>query len=171
MVCWAPMSSCSLRGLRVATAAAWCSALLTLGEPSAAGAPAADNQGFVDSTARCTTPDKAVAFGSTDSSRVAICLTPAGQYQYRGVRVSDGAKLIAPASRSADGGFIAEADGFVYTVTAKSLVVSTGRRTIRDEPMTYFHGSDLVTATSTATPTPTVPLPPPLPAEAGGTGR
>ena len=74
-------------------------------------APVTDGQGYVDSTARCTTPDTAAAFGSTATSRVAICKTPGGQYEYRGVRLRDGAKLIVPASRSADGAFVAKNEG------------------------------------------------------------
>jgi len=42
----------------------------------------------------------AVAFGSTDTSRVAICKTPGGKYTYHGVRLRDGAKLILPATAS-----------------------------------------------------------------------
>ena len=64
--------------------------------PAATAAPATDDQGYVDSTARCTPPDVEVAFGNTTTSRVAICKTPGGQYEYRGVRVRDGAKLSFP---------------------------------------------------------------------------
>jgi hypothetical protein len=163
------MSFFGLCTLRPVVSAAGCSALLAIGVSVATAAPATDDQGFLDSTARCTTPDVAVAFGSTESSRVAICKTPGGQYEYHGVRMRDGAKLVVPASPS-DGGFVAENDGIVYAVTARSLVISTGRQILRDEPMTYFHGSTTSTA-PTATSTPTTPLPPPLPAEVGGSGR
>jgi hypothetical protein len=173
------LSSFGLSAPSLTVAAAACSALLAIGLPSAAAAPATDGQGFVDSTARCTTPDTAVAFGSTDTSRLAICATPGGQYEYRGVRVSDGAKLIVPASASGNGRFVAENDGITYTVTASSLVVSVGNQVIRDEPMVDFHGPQTPQAPPTApmqatpaTPTtpaaPTTPLPPPLAAEVGG---
>lgn len=161
-------------------AAAACSALLAIGVPSATAAPTTDGQGFIDSTARCTPPDTAVAFGATDSSRVAICKTPGGQYEYRGVRVRDGAKLIVPASRSSDGGFVAEDDGITYTVTANSLVVSVGQQVIREEAMVEFHGTQTPQAppTGTSTPssaattaTPTTPPGPRLPAEVGGSDR
>lgn len=131
-------------------------------------APASDDQGYVDSTARCTAPDVAVAFGSTATSRVAICQTPAGQFEYRGVRLRDGAKLVVPASRSEDGAFVAENNGITYMVTPSSLAVSAGTRVIRDEPMVDFHGPETPQA---PTATPTTPLPPPLPAEVGGGGR
>lgn len=105
---------------------------------TAVAGPATDDRGFVDSTARCDAPATAVVFGSTPSSRVAIC-TNSGQYQYRGVRVSDGAKLIVPAE-PVDGGFVGTNDGITYTVTSSSLVVKAGGQVIRVEPMVDFHG-------------------------------
>ena len=108
----------------------------------------------------------AVAFGGTVTSRVAICKTPGGQYEYRGVRVRDGAKLVVPASPSEDGAFVAENNGITYMVTASSLVVSAGTKVIRDEPMVDFHGPEAPQAP--AAPTTPTPLPPPLPAEVGG---
>ena len=159
--------------LAVAVTASW--ALLVDGVPSAIAAPTSDGQGYINSTARCGTPDTTVVFGSTDRSRVAICKTPGGEYEYRGVRVSDGAKLILPAEASGGGAFVAENGGMRYTVTAKSLVVSEGNKVIREEPTVDFHGPEAPAATPAApappaTPTPTTPLPPPLPAEEGGGG-
>jgi hypothetical protein len=164
-----------------AAAAAACSVLIAVCAPSAAAGPNADSQGYVDSTARCSTPDTAVAFGSTDASRVAICKTKAGQYQYRGVRLRDGAKLIAPASQSSAGTYVATDDGFTYTVTSQSLTVSQGNQTVRQESMVDFHGLGAPSAPApnsppkatqpsapAATPTTSAPLPPPLPAEVGG---
>lgn len=130
----------SIRSVRLA-AATGALALLALGVPSAAAAPASDSQGYVDSTARCSSPYTAVVFGSTDSSRVAICKSPGGQFQYRGVRVRDGAKLILPASQSSDGGYVADNDGVTYTVTSSALVVSAGQTVLRKETMVDFHGS------------------------------
>jgi hypothetical protein len=151
----------------VTVAAAACSVLLVIGLPRASAAPATDGQGYVDSTARCTPPATAVLFGSTQTSRVAICETTGG-YEYRGVRVRDGAKLIVPASQSGDG-FVAENDAVSYTVTAKALVVSVGDKVIREEPMValYRPGTSAPPAAPTTT-TPATPLPPPLPAEVGG---
>jgi hypothetical protein len=163
---------------RATVAAAACWALLAVGVPSATADPATDALGFVDSTARCAAPDTAVVFGSTATSRVAICQASSGKYEYRGVRISDGAKLVVPASASDDGGFVADNDGITYTVTSSSLVVSEGNQEIRREPMVYFHGPETPAASpgtsapaappSSTTPTPTTPLPPPLPAEVGG---
>jgi hypothetical protein len=174
-----------LRCTRVVTvAAAACWTLLTIGTPVATADPATDALGFLDSSARCAAPNTAVAFGSTANSRVAICKSPAGLYGYHGVRVSDGAKLIASATASADGSFVAKQDGVTYTVTSSALVVSDASGVIRREPMVSFHGPKTTQAAAGTPQTPaakpqapaaaptapasTAPLPPPLPAEVGG---
>jgi hypothetical protein len=153
--------------LAVVSAAA---AVLVVALPSAWAAPATDGGGYVSSTARCEAPSTVVVFGSTDTSRVAICQTPGGQYEYRGVRVGDGARLIVPAESYGDGTFVAESGGIGYLVTAKSLVVSEGNKVIREEPMVDFHGPQTPPAAAPAQPTSTTPLPPPLPAEQGHEG-
>ena len=171
---------------RLAAATALCSALLAVSLAPASAGPATDAQGFVDSTARCGTVDATVLYGSTDASRVAICKTGGNTYEYRGVRVRDGAKLVAPATPSGDG-FRVESSGFTYVVTPKSLVVSQGNTTIREETMVDFHRSGTSTPQGApqespvpqSAPTaqnvpppvesaaPSTPLPPPLPAEVG----
>ncbi|HEY9266657.1 MAG TPA: hypothetical protein VIQ11_18860 [Mycobacterium sp.] len=152
---------------RAALAGATCAALLVAAAPASVAAPAFDSQGYVDSTARCAVPDTAVVFGRTAGSRVAICSDSDGGYEYRGVRVRDGAKLIAAASRSSDGAFTVTNDGVEYMVTSSALVISVGERVIRDEPMVDFHRPG-ASDEPTEAPTPTTPLPPPLPAEEGG---
>lgn len=164
------MSSVRIAVTRATVVAAACSVLLAIGLPSATAAPTTDDQGYVDSTARCSSPATAVLFGSTDTSRVAICKTSGGQYEYRGVRVRDGAKLIVPASQSGDG-FVADNDGVTYLLTAKSLVINLGDKVIREEPVVDFHRPGTPAAPAAPPPpttTPTTPLPPPLPAEVGG---
>lgn len=131
-------SSSSLIRWSVAFAAG--SALLTVGTLPAAAAPASDAQGFIDSTARCAAPSTAVAYGRTDSSRVAVCKSPDGQYQYRGVRVRDGARLITEATAEGDGEFVAENDAATYTVTAEALTITIGDDVVREETMLEFHG-------------------------------
>lgn len=147
--------------------------------PSATS-PATDSQGFVDSSARCTASEVAVAYGSTEGSKVAICKTPAGQYQYRGVRLRDGAKMVASATENAGGGFVATGDGITYTLTSKSLDISDASGLIRSEPVVYYRsagtsastgqsaGAPVTPVTGAPTAAPTAPLPPPLPAEVGG---
>jgi hypothetical protein len=99
---------------------------------------------------------------------VAICKTSTGGYEYRGVRMRDGAKLVVPASRVGDE-FSAENDGTSYLVSEKSLVINAGTRMIREEPMLDFHQPQAAAAPApTSKTTPTTPLPPPLAAEVGG---
>lgn len=148
-------------------------AALGLSASPAGAAPTSDAQGYVDSTARCASADATVVFGSTELSRIAICEVSGGGYEYRGVRLRDGAKLIIPATRSNDGAYLAENAGVEYLVTSKSLVVSTGEKVIREEAMVDFHGPDSGTgvspgASAPKSTAPTTPLPPPLPAEVGG---
>lgn len=178
-------------GFAAAATSATCSAVLMIGMSPATAAPGFDSYGYIDSTARCAPPNSVVAFGNTQSSRIAICKAPTGQFEYRGVRVRDGAKLIAPASQADDGAFVAEDDGNIYTITSSSLVVSSGDDVIRRESMVNFQQpgtygpsrekSTPTTAPTTAVPTtpapttapttvPETPLPPPLPAEEGGSG-
>ena len=170
VVWWKLMSCFRLAAPRLAAATAACLVVLAIGASSASAAPATDGQGYVDSTARCASPNAAVLFGSTETSRVVICKTPGGEYEYRGVRVRDGAKLIVPASQSGNEGFVADNDGVTYTVTAKSLVVSAGNKVIREEPMADVHRPETPAAPAAppTTTSPTTPLPPPLPAEVGG---
>ncbi|WNG95716.1 hypothetical protein [Mycobacterium sp. ITM-2016-00318] len=150
--------------MRIALATAAATAMLAVSVPPSVGAaPGTDDAGYVDSTARCEKPATAVLFGATADSRMAICKASDGTFSYRGVRISDGAKLIVPAEESTDGAFVAENSGIEYMVTKKSLVVSQGREVLREEPMVDFHGAQAAIAPST--PTSPTPLPPPLPAE------
>jgi hypothetical protein len=157
------MTFFGLAAPRPIAAVAACSVLLVISATSAAAAPGTDGQGYVDSTARCNPPATAVLFGGTESSRVAICKTGGGQYEYRGVRLRDGAKLLLPATTSGNG-FVAANGEMSYLVTAKSLVISLGDKVIRDEAMVDVHQPGTPPAPETST----TPLPPPLPAEAGG---
>lgn len=161
----------------LAAAGAALAAVCVLGPPTAVAAPpSSDEYGYVDSWARCASPSVAVVFGYTDSSRVAVCKGPDGDYQYRGVRVRDGAKLAIEAEPSGNDNFVAENDGMTYTVTPEELVVSVAERVIRDEEWQDYHGPGSGQRTAPtgagaapASPaTPTKPLPPPLPAEVGG---
>lgn len=155
---------------RLALAAAAGSALVGCGLPRTMAAPGTDDQGYVDSAARCPAPDVPAAFGSTEASRVAICRSPDGTYEYRGVRLRDGAELIAPAALSGGVVFVAENNGISYVVSPSELVISSGGQVIRREPMIDFHkpGAPTKTATMTPTTTTSTSLPPPLPAEVGG---
>lgn len=147
---------------RAGLAAAAISALIAVGVPLALAAPTvvppSDSQGYVDSTARCTSPDTAVLFGSTETARVAICKTATGAYEYRGVRVSDGARLIAAASQTSGNTFVVNNDGVKYTVTPTALSVTANGDTFRTETWTDFHGpKSPASSTSPSTPATTKP--------------
>lgn len=128
------------------------SAMIAIGVPLALAAPTAvppsDSQGYLDSTARCTKPDTAVVFGTTETSRVAICKTASGEFEYRGVRVRDGARLIVPASRISDGVYVAKNDGVTYTVTAEALSVSANGDTFRTQSWTDFNSPQAPASTT-----------------------
>lgn len=146
----------ALRKTGLAAAAA--SALIAVGVPLAlavpTSAPPSDGEGYVNSTARCTAPDTAVIFGATDSSRVAICKTASGSYQYRGVRVSDGARLIATASQTSTNSFVANNDGVKYTVTPTALSVTANGDTFRTETWIDYHGPQAPASSTSTTTTP-----------------
>ncbi|MGV0993032.1 MAG: hypothetical protein ACOYBX_07555 [Mycobacterium sp.] len=133
------------RNFALAVGAAAASAIVAIGVPLAIAAPTAappsDGQGYINSTARCTAPDTAVLFGTTDTSRVAVCKTPAGAYEYRGVRVSDGAKLVITATQSSADTYVAKNDGSTYMITPKALSVTVGGNTVRTESWVDFHGA------------------------------
>jgi hypothetical protein len=161
--------------MRMALATVAASAVLVV-IPTAVAAPASDGQGYLNSTARCSPQDNVAVFGSTDASRVAVCKTAGGHYEYRGVRLSDGARLIVAADATDDGAFVAHNSKISYLVTAKSLVVSDGKTVIREEPMVDFHRPQAPAPQApapapekpAAPEKPPPPLPPPLPAERGG---
>ena len=149
------MSPSMLR--KTGLAAAVAAALIAVGMPLAMGAPTAappsDSEGYVDSTARCTKPDTAVFFGTTQSSRVAICKTSADAYEYRGVRVSDGAKLITMAKQTSDTTFVVDNDGVKYTITPTALSVTSGGNTFRTETWSDFHGPKAAGSSSSSSAT------------------
>ncbi|MBV9090585.1 MAG: hypothetical protein JO044_11895 [Mycobacteriaceae bacterium] len=108
----------------------------TPGEP--ASPFPADDRGFVNSAARCDGTQTALAVGRTQRSLVVICADQNGNYQYRGVRISDGALLQEPAETTSDGGFVARNDDMTYTVSAKQLMVTSGETVINQEPMSEY---------------------------------
>lgn len=144
--------------------------LLTAALPLAASATAApdttptyttDARGFVDTAARCPQGQSAVAMGRTQRSLVVVCTTPDdGPYEYRGVRISDGASLKALVTSTADS-FIAQPGTTTYTVTPETLsVVSGGKLIYRDTWIEYEQprftaedGSTSPTTSATSTPT------------------
>lgn len=146
------MRTSTLRKTGLAAAAA--SALIAVGVPFALAAPTAappsDSAGYLDSTARCTKPDIAVLFGATQSSRIAVCKTAAEAFEYRGVRMSDGATLIATATQTSGNTFTVKNDGVQYTITPTALSVTANGDTFRTETWTDFHSTLPMPASGTS---------------------
>ena len=97
-----------------------------------------DARGFLNSSARCSDSQVAVALGRTEKSLVVICEYK-NAYQYRGVRQRDGATLTLPAKPTASGGFVAENDGVSYAVTPDQLLVTSDESVIARESMIEYH--------------------------------
>jgi hypothetical protein len=112
-----------------------------------------DDRGFLNSAARCEGTNTAIAIGRTQRSLVVICPQQNGKYEYRGVRVSDGAALTVAAETTVDHGFLAETDGVTYAVSPTQLLVTAGESVINREPMIEYR------------------VPGALAAEAGGSGK
>jgi hypothetical protein len=121
-------------------AAAGVSLATTFAMPTVGAQPgsiATDDRGFIGTAARCEEPTSAVAFGRTQHALIAICVD-AGQYEYRGVRLSDNALLTDTAVVTGEGEFSAENGGVTYTFSAKELLVTSGDRTIYTGPMVAY---------------------------------
>lgn len=98
-----------------------------------------DERGFVDTPAHCQGSAVAAAYGRTESSLVAVCSGSGGQFQFRGVRLSDDAALMLDAAPLTGGGFSAVNDGVTYTVSPAELTVSSGEDTLIRQAMIEYH--------------------------------
>jgi hypothetical protein len=119
-----------------------------------------DSHGYVNSPARCDGPQTAVLIGRTPLSLVAICTDNRGHYEYRGMRLRDGALLKLPAAAMANGCFGARTEQVAYTVSEQKLLLTAGLRVIRDEPMLEFRDYRV----------PVAPVAAPLSKASGSTG-
>jgi len=113
------------------------SAALIPGAGVARAGPAfpSDDKGFLNSAARCDAGQTALVIGRTQRSLVVVCADQHGNYQYRGVRISDGALLQVPAETTSSGGYRAQAEDVTYVVSSTQLLVSAGDEVISSEPM------------------------------------
>ena len=110
-----------------------------------------DSKGYVNSPARCDGPQTAVLIGRTALSLIAICTDNRGHYEYRGMRLRDGALLKLPAAAMANGCFGARTEQVAYTVSEQKLLLTAGLRVIRDEPMLEFRDYRVPVAPAAAT--------------------
>ena len=105
---------------------------------SSSGPYPSDDRGFIDSSARCDGPLTAAAIVRTPASLVAICADGHGGYLYRGVRLSDGATLNAPAETTGGREFVARSDGVTYSLSTQQLVITAGDTVVRSEPVIEY---------------------------------
>ena len=106
-----------------------------VGAPPLAGpVPGADAQGFFEGP-RCI--DVAALVMRTALSEIVVCPddSPADLYEYRGLRLSDRARIALPAQRNA-GGFVAinPDDGTRYEVSADGLAIKSPDGAVYTEP-------------------------------------
>jgi hypothetical protein len=100
-----------------------------------------DEQGFVDTKARCDEGQQAVAIARTTRAVMVVCRGTDDTYEYEGVRLSDGAFLRLDDVRPLPAGFEAHNDGTTYRLSATELVVITGENlTSRDAVVDYRAG-------------------------------
>ena len=104
--------------------------------PSAA--PVIDELGFVDSEARCTDDEQAVAIARTETAAVVICRDAQGDYVYQGVRLSDGASLRLDDVRTIPAGFEARNGATTYRLSATELVVIDGETLYSRDPIVEY---------------------------------
>jgi hypothetical protein len=134
--------------------------------PSAAAQPAAsstvvqqnsphplDDRGFVNSSARCDGQLSAAAIARTAGSLVAICVDQGRAYQYRGVRLSDGATLNVGAESLGAREFVAHNDGIEYQLGTEQLVITSGATLVRREPVVEYKEPQSFSAEAPPTPT------------------
>jgi hypothetical protein len=101
-------------------------------------APVIDELGFVDSEARCTDDEQAVAIARTETSAVVICRDAQGDYVYQGVRLSDGASLRLDDVRTIPAGFEARNGATTYRLSATELVVIDGETLYSRDPIVEY---------------------------------
>lgn len=108
--------------------------------PVAAAKPAfaIDGRGYVNTPARCDARQTPVFAGRTPLSLIAICQGKNGGYEYRGMRLRDGALLKLPAGKLHNGCFGASTKDITYTVSERKLLLTAGLRVVRDEAMLEF---------------------------------
>jgi len=99
-----------------------------------------DEQGFLNSAARCDPGRPAAAMGNTAQTELVLCQTGPGAFYYRGVRLSDGALLaLANAVRSAGGFDVTNpADGTRYEIRPHRLTLLTDGHVDAQETMVVY---------------------------------
>jgi hypothetical protein len=102
--------------------------------------PGADQQGFLDSYARCDPGTAPALMANTAKSLVVVCQTGPGSYYYRGVNRSDGQHIeLANAVRYSYGFDVTNpADGTRYEMRPDVLKIVSPSGRVDTQPMTQY---------------------------------
>ena len=105
--------------------------------------PGTDEQGFVESYARCEPGSPPALMARTTNSLVVVCETGPGGYYYRGVRLKDGASIeLANAVRTSSGFDVTNpTDGTHYQVRPNVLNIISPNGQVDSEPMVQYASS------------------------------
>ncbi|MBT2269793.1 hypothetical protein [Rhodococcus erythropolis] len=106
--------------------------------PGVLASPVMDDSGFVGTHAQCDGEPAAV--GRTAESLVVICETPGSGYEYRAVRLSDGATVTVDDTRNDGYAFSAWNGEVTYTVSSGGLGIASNNQLIASEPMLEYRG-------------------------------
>ncbi|MFT4127499.1 MAG: hypothetical protein QM662_14875 [Gordonia sp. (in: high G+C Gram-positive bacteria)] len=98
-----------------------------------------DSQGFLSSSARCDSPDTAVAVGRTNRSQVVICRSGVGSLYYMGA--ADGNSLRVTTVQDNGSSYTAINGNYTYTVSPGSLVITQSGSVIGNETMQDYWAS------------------------------
>jgi hypothetical protein len=112
-----------------------------------------DARGFINSNARCDGSLTMVVAVRTAGSLVAICADQKNNYQYRGVRLSDGSTLNIPAQATNAREFVAHNEGVDYEVGTEQLVITIGPTLVRRENVLEYKEPRSFSAEAPPTPT------------------
>ena len=101
-----------------------------------------DEQGFLNSDARCAPGRPAAAMGSTTQTELVLCQTGPGAFYYRGVRLSDGTLIALANAVRAAGGFDVTnpADGTRYEIRPHrlTLLMTDGHVAAQETMVAYW---------------------------------
>jgi serine/threonine-protein kinase len=116
-------------------------AATTTAQLSISSLPGTDDLGWTAYPgARCDSGNQPVVMARTNQSVVVVCQIQPGNFYYRGVRLSDGARIeLANAVRSSDGFDVTNpTDGTHYRIRATSLTIAPPDGAASSEPMLKY---------------------------------
>jgi hypothetical protein len=107
-----------------------------------------DEQGFLNSAARCDPGNRAAAMGSTEQTALVLCQTGPGAFYYRGVRLSDHAlTALANAVRSVNGFDVTNpADGTLYEIRPHRLTLKMANGQVAGQETMVAYWSSIPTS-------------------------